>query len=402
LYLAVVGAFACALALPVAAVATAPSLNGHLRHALVAPGIARSQSAALAVDLTTGQLLFAQNPDTPLQPASNEKLCVSYTALVELGPNYRFRTEVVGEGRQVGSVWYGRLVLKGYGDPTLSAKDIGHLVDRIAARGIRRVTGHVVGDDSWFDRRWTVTGWLPEFAISESPPLSALVVDRGWHKGRPVRDPALAAVAMFDRMLRARGIVARDAQTGRAGPGAIRLAKADSARLSHLLKAVDTDSDNYHAEVVLKTIGREVLGQGSSAAGARVVRRDLEAAGVPLGGVRIVDGSGLSRANRVTARELGTLLAVIWKDPKLRPLVRDSLAVAGMTGTLAHRLGYPSTLGRVRAKTGTTNIASALSGYVGNRYAFVVVQNGSPVATWPAREAQDRFVRALAGLTANG
>jgi D-alanyl-D-alanine carboxypeptidase/D-alanyl-D-alanine-endopeptidase (penicillin-binding protein 4) len=145
-----------------------------------------------------------------------------------------------------------------------------------------------------------------------------------------------------------------------------------------------------------------VLGQGSSAAGARVVRRDLEAAGVPLGGVRIVDGSGLSRANRVTARELGTLLAVIWKDPKLRPLVRDSLAVAGMTGTLAHRLGYPSTLGRVRAKTGTTNIASALSGYVGNRYAFVVVQNGSPVATWPAREAQDRFVRALAGLTANG
>ena len=81
--------------------------------------------------------------------------------------------------------------------------------------------------------------------------------------------------------------------------------------------------------------------------------------------------------------------------------MRDSLAVAGHDRhARAPALGYRSTLRRVRAKTGTTNIASALSGYVGTRYAFVVVQNGSPVATWSAREAQDRFVQALAGLTA--
>src|SRR5262249_25503318 len=166
----------------------------------------------------------------------------------ELGPNYRFRTEVLGEGRQLGDVWHGRLVLKGYGDPTLSEQDLRHLANRIKARGIRRVTGHVVGDASWFDHRWTVTGWRPSFAWSESPPLSALVVDRGWRNGRPVRDPALAAAATFDRMLRARGIEARDAQIGTAGPGAVRLAKADSPRLSHLLKAVDGDSDNYAAE----------------------------------------------------------------------------------------------------------------------------------------------------------
>ena len=89
----------------------------------------------MAIDLATGQTLFAQNADTPLQPASNEKLCVSYTALVELGPSYRFRTEVLGEGRQVGNVWHGRLVLKGYGDPTLSTEDLARLADRIAARG---------------------------------------------------------------------------------------------------------------------------------------------------------------------------------------------------------------------------------------------------------------------------
>jgi serine-type D-Ala-D-Ala carboxypeptidase/endopeptidase (penicillin-binding protein 4) len=382
--------------------ARTPSLGGNLERALAAPGIAPSLSAAMAVDLATGQIVFEQNADTPLQPASNEKLCVSYAALLELGPAYRFRTEVLGEGRQVGSVWQGRLVLKGYGDPTLSSADLGRLADRIRALGIRRVTGHVVGDDSWFDRRFTVSGWLPSFAVYESPPLSALVVNRGWRKGRPVRDPALAAAALFDRMLRERGVEARDAQVGRARVGATRLAKVDSRELRHLLKAIDADSDNFSAELVLKAIGREGAGKGTSAAGAAVVRRLLADAGVPLAGVRIVDGSGLSRENRVTARELAALLLSIWNDPVLRPVVRDSLAVAGESGTLERRLAKHPTRGRVRAKTGTTAIASALSGYVGNRYAFVILQNGTPVPSWTAREAQDRFVTRLASLAVAG
>jgi serine-type D-Ala-D-Ala carboxypeptidase/endopeptidase (penicillin-binding protein 4) len=291
-------------------------------------------------------------------------------------------------------------VLKGHGDPTLSSSDIARLADRIAARGIRRVTGHVVGDDSWFDDRWTVTGWLPSFAIAESPPLSALVVDRGWRKGRPVARPALAAAAQLYRQLRARGIETRDAREGRARPGAVRLAKTESRRLAQLLPSIDADSDNFAAELVLKAIGREVLGKGTSAAGATVVRRDLAAAGIPLAGVRIVDGSGLSRDDRVTARELAALLVAIWSDPTLRPLVHDSLAVAGISGTLRHRLEQLPARGRVHAKTGTTSVASALSGYVGDRYAFVLVQNGSPVDYWAARAAQDRFVEALAARVA--
>lgn len=393
-------AIVCALSLPVAAGATTPSLGGNLRHALVAPGVAPGSSAAMAVDLITGETVFSQNADAALQPASNQKLCVAYAALVELGPSYRFRTEVLGEGRQVGSEWRGRLLLKGHGDPTLSSHDLGRLADRIKALGIRRVTGHVVGDASWFDSRWTVTGWLPSFAVMESPPLSALVVDRGWRDGRPAANPALAAAAQFDRMLRARGIEARDAQTGRARPSAVRLAKTESQQLIRLLTAIDTDSDNFAAELVLKAIGREALGKGTSAAGAAVVRRDLEALGVPLAGVRIVDGSGLSRENRVTARELATLLVAIWRDPTLRPLVRDSLAVAGVSGTLEHRLEYRPARGRVRAKTGTTAVASALSGYVGARYAFVILQNGSPVPWTAARAAQDRFVTKLAARAA--
>jgi serine-type D-Ala-D-Ala carboxypeptidase/endopeptidase (penicillin-binding protein 4) len=92
-----------ALLAPVTAHA-APGARQQLARALHVQAIVPARSAAFAVDLATGQTLFAQNADVALQPASNEKLTVTYGALVELGPEYRFRTEVLGDGRQVGSV----------------------------------------------------------------------------------------------------------------------------------------------------------------------------------------------------------------------------------------------------------------------------------------------------------
>jgi D-alanyl-D-alanine carboxypeptidase/D-alanyl-D-alanine-endopeptidase (penicillin-binding protein 4) len=74
-----------------------------------------------------------------------------------------------------------------------------------------------------------------------------------------------------------------------------------------------------------------------------------------------------------------------------------SLPVAGVNGTLHDRLRTPPARGRVLAKTGTTDVASALSGYVSDTYAFAVVQNGNPLSYWWARKAQDRFAQILAG-----
>jgi D-alanyl-D-alanine carboxypeptidase/D-alanyl-D-alanine-endopeptidase (penicillin-binding protein 4) len=361
-----------------------------------ASGNLRTESAAMAVDLATGKILFSRNADVVLEPASNEKLMVTYGALTELGPGYRFRTAVLGEGRQVGDVWEGRLVLKGYGDPTLQTDELQRLAKQLYDRGIRTVTGQVAGDASWFDRRWTAPGWLPDFYGDESAPLSALVVNRAWRGRQLVRDPALAAAALFDQMLRAQGIDARGAVVGRAASGAAELATVQSHKLSVLLRLMDADSDNFTAEMVLKAIGAERAGVGSTATGAAIVRRDLAAAGVPLAGARIVDGSGLSRLDRVTARELSSLLVLFWKSPTLRPIVTSSLAVAGESGTLVHRLLGKKTRGIVRGKTGTTDISSALSGYIGARYAFVSIQNGHPVDWRAAHAAQDRFVKALA------
>jgi D-alanyl-D-alanine carboxypeptidase/D-alanyl-D-alanine-endopeptidase (penicillin-binding protein 4) len=383
-----------ALAAP-AATAARPAqdsqLQRRLARALHVPHVATARSAAVALDLASGTVLFEQNPGRSMAPASNEKLPLTYAALMQLGPTYRIETDVLGQGQQDGTQWTGTLVLKGNGDPTLSRADLRALAAQVKALGIRSVTGGVSGDESAYDTRRIVAGWKPSFFIDESPPLSALVVDRA-RVGRVVtRTPALAA-------LRKAGIaVAGPVRTGTADAWSEPLADVSSPTLWTMLRFMDRESDNFTAEMLLKQLGLTELGRGTSAAGAAVVTQALTDAGVPMMGVRIVDGSGLSRLDRLTANALGSLLQIAWADPTVGPALVASLPVAGVNGTLQHRLQKPPAKGNVLAKTGTTDTASSLSGYVSGRYAFAVVQNGHPLSYWWARRAQDRFAQVLAG-----
>ena len=373
-------------------------LQRRLARALHVPHVATARSAAVALDLASGTVLFEQNPGRSLAPASNEKLPLTYAALMQLGPTYRIETDVLGQGQQDGTQWTGTLVLKGNGDPTLSRADLRALAAQVKALGIRSVTGGVSGDESAYDTRRIVAGWKPSFFIDESPPLSALVVDRA-RVGRVVtRSPALAAATAFRAALRQAGIaVAGPVRTGTADAWSEPLADVSSPTLWTMLRFMDRESDNFTAEMLLKQLGLTELGRGTSAAGAAVVTQALTDAGVPMTGVRIVDGSGLSRLDRLTANALGSLLKIAWADPAVGPALLASLPVAGVNGTLQHRLQKPPAKGNVLAKTGTTDTASSLSGYVSGRYAFAVVQNGHPLSYWWARRAQDRFAQVLAG-----
>jgi D-alanyl-D-alanine carboxypeptidase/D-alanyl-D-alanine-endopeptidase (penicillin-binding protein 4) len=376
--------------------AAAPPLPSRLASALAVRGSAPKSSGAIAVDLQTSAVIFERNADRSLLPASNEKLPVTVAALRELGASYRFRTEVLGRGYQEGPVWHGDLLLKGYGDPTLSSLQLARLAAQLKQQGIRRVTGRVLGDESWFDARRTVAGWRSGYLVFESPPLSALAVDGDRFQGRVGLDPALAAAQRFKRVLRQRGVTSGAVAAGRASEDQLALATVYSEPLPIILAEMDQESDNFVAELVLKALGAELGGTGTSAAGAAVVMRSLADAGVPMRGVRIVDGSGLSRDDRITPRALAAMLVLSWNDPDLHDAVWRALPVAGVNGTMERRLRRGPATGVVRAKTGTTSVASALAGYVRDRYAFAVVHNGYPVATWAARTAQDRFAQALA------
>jgi serine-type D-Ala-D-Ala carboxypeptidase/endopeptidase (penicillin-binding protein 4) len=375
----------------------ASPLATRLTRALAVPHVPPSRSAAVAVDLATGKTVYSRHGGLGLVPASNEKLAVTFAALVALGPSFRIETVVLGRGRLRGSVWDGDLILKGQGDPTLSAADLKTLAANLRLGGIRRVTGRVVGDESFFDYRRTAPGWKWWYYLNESPPLSALVVDRGKIHGFVSRSPASAAALLFNRALRSAGVaVRRSPTTGRAGSAALPLASVLSPPLKSIVRYMDRESDNFTAELLLKQLGALEFPRGTTARGAAAVRRLLGAEGIPLAGVRIVDGSGLSRLNRLTANSLVAILREAWLDPTLRTSFRSALAVAGRNGTLERRLRQPPVVGRVYAKTGTTSESSSLAGFVGRRYAFAVIQNGSPVSHWWARRAQDRFALVLA------
>jgi serine-type D-Ala-D-Ala carboxypeptidase/endopeptidase (penicillin-binding protein 4) len=398
---AVLAATLVAVALTLAPGTTAGSpadrpLSTRLARALAVPHIDHARSGAVAVDLTTGEVVFARNPTRSLAPASTEKLALTYGLLASFGPAYRIPTRVLATGAIEGATLNGNLILKGYGDPALSMRDLRALALQVHRLGLRRVTGPIVADESFFDSRRTAPGWKASYYVDESPPLSALTVDRAWYRGRISRSPAVAAALAFRDALEASGIVVEGGAKLGAPAAEAQLAAVESAPLLELLRTVNRESDNFTAEILLKHLGAVHAGRGTTPAGAEIVRRVLEEAGVSLEGVRIADGSGLSLLDRLTADALVDILSAAWADPLLRGSFLASLAVAGRSGTLEHRLRRPPAVGQVFAKTGTTSQASALSGYVAGRYAFAVVQNGPPLSAWRCRQAQDRFVTVLA------
>src|SRR6185437_16857806 len=135
-------------------------------------------------------------------------------------------------------------------------------------------------------------------------------------------------------LLRGYGVTTGPAGVGRAPATATVLATSESATLRNVIAVMDRDSDNFRAEMLLKDLGAEAGTGGTSAAGAAVVRRVLAEAGVPLTGVVIADGSGLSLLDRLTATAIARILTTSWSDPALRTAVWSALPAAGEQGTL--------------------------------------------------------------------
>jgi D-alanyl-D-alanine carboxypeptidase/D-alanyl-D-alanine-endopeptidase (penicillin-binding protein 4) len=384
-----------AVAVPAASVAAPPSAGATFTKSLRGAGISLASTAALAIDLSSGEVIYAHNETMSLVPASNEKLPVTWAALVRLGPGFRFHTDVVGVGHRVGGSWVGDLVLRGYGDPTLTTTGLAELARQLRALGIRRVTGRIRGDEAYFDRERGAPGWKDGWIGLESPPLSALVVDRA--EGWPALSPPLLAAKAFRGALIENGVeVAGRPGLGVAPLDAPVLATITSKRLAKVIELANRESDNFVAEMLLKQLGATDAEVGSTARGARAVMETMAAANIPLAGVQIVDGSGLSSLDRITATALVGILRHGLTDPTLRGPFYRSLAVAGRSGTLEKRL-LPLR-GALRGKTGTTELSCTLSGVLERSTVFAVLENGDPVAYWAARAAQDRFVTALAKL----
>ena len=389
---------AAALFALVAATPATGSLKTRLDRALRAHGVSSSQTGAIVYDLSKGAYVYRKNQALALKPASNEKLSVAVTALSILRPGYTIPTELRAQGHRSGSVWNGRLILKGYGDPALSRSRLGRLARAVENARITRVTGAILGDETYFDKVRVGPGWKASFYKDECPPLSALIVNRGHFKGSITSRPALAAAKLLRSKLVDRGIkVDGRARLGRADASSAVMATVHSPALRWLVRTMDRQSDNFYAEMLVKVLGAAERSAGTTRDGTRVIRAELRSRNVPLRGVVIADGSGLSSYDRLTARATAKLLRSALADADISTAFVRSLPVAGVNGTLVDRMTSGPAYGNVYAKTGTTDSASALSGYVRTRYVFSILMNGNPIPWWYARQAQDRFAQVLAG-----
>jgi D-alanyl-D-alanine carboxypeptidase/D-alanyl-D-alanine-endopeptidase (penicillin-binding protein 4) len=363
-------------------------------------GLARSVGGASGVwayDTATGRQLASVNAGARRIPASVQKLLTSATTLDRAGPETQIQTNAVMAGTLEDGVLTGDLYIRGHGDPSLGYSDLGRLARAVERAGVVEVTGRVYGDESYFDRRrgGPASGYATSYWVG---PLSALAFNGGLMRPYGVGfqpDPPRFVATRFRAKLKAVGVVvAGGARAGVAPDRATPLATVWSPPLSSLIAHMNTVSDNYYAETLLKAIGAAYGAGGTTARGAAVVRAFARDLGLRS---RAVDGSGLSYSNAVSPAAVGRLLIGALEKPWFQAFYR-SLPLAGVSGTLKKRMRGTAAAGRCRAKTGTLRGVSALAGYCrsrsGRRIAFAILMNR--VNIWAAHRAQDRIAATLA------
>ncbi len=319
-----------------------------------------------------GRTILDVNSDMTATPASATKVVTAAVALSVLGPKHSFTTSVKSTMAASAGV-IDNLYFIGGGDPllsrveytstekypTLSPTSLAELADKIAASGIRQITGSIVVDDSRYDEQRFVDVWPIDFRFTEAGPLGALMVDDGVVLGQNMKpdDPALAAAAELHALLSQRGIFVSGPNIRGSVPAtATDVATVTSSPLTEVVKEMLTNSDNNTAEMLLKEIGFITKKSGSTSAGLQVVQETLAKWGIT--DVVIQDGSGLSSANKISCNVFMRLLT---REKKTLPSL---LAVAGVTGTIRDSFESSPVKGRLVGKTGTLNGVKALVGYL--------------------------------------
>lgn len=223
-----------------------------------------------------------------------------------------------------------------------------------------------------------------------------------WEGALSVSDPALCAARVFAGVLEAKGIrVMGGASTSSAPlpPDARVLASHEGPPMAEMMRVVNKESQNLHAEMLLRLVGLKAGGEGSVEKGHEAVADFVKRLGVSNEGWGLADGSGLSGFDLLTPRGLVALLAAMDRHPHAAAF-RDSLPVAGVDGTLEKRMKGTPAEGRVLAKTGSLRLARALAGYAttvrGERLAFAIVVNNQEGKGREAVAAIDAIAVALA------
>ncbi|MFN4308080.1 D-alanyl-D-alanine carboxypeptidase/D-alanyl-D-alanine-endopeptidase [Sulfurihydrogenibium azorense] len=387
--------------------------------------------------LATKSFKFALKDKQPFIPASNQKILTTASAIINLTPDYRFKTQILTDGFVKDGVLKGNLYLKGGADPSLSYEDLKSFADYLKQIGILKIEGDIIGDNSFFLEEGRGHGW-PEkdFEYCFTAPFSALSLNEnclrlelisdkkrvsvkmypdneyyeivnnlaiskkysdykvkvegrkiyltGYIKSLskaevsiPVENPSLHTTSAFYKMMKESGIkITGKYHLGKTPPNANPVITHKSQPLKEIIKKANKDSNNFYAEQIFRTLGKEILGKGDTETSATVVINTLKKVGIDVSNIRIYDGSGLSKFNQLTPESIAKILSYMYNTPYFFDFYQ-SLAVAGTDGTLKHR--FKDVKGKIYAKTGYIKGVKNLSGYIlsdnGEVYVFSILVN---------------------------
>lgn len=436
--------------------------------------------------LKTGEVIYKRNADKLFIPASNMKLFTSAAALILLGPNYVYETNLFANGIIKNGSLEGDLIIQGSGDPTISNRFFPGSItnifenwaDSLITKGITKINGNVYGDDTNFDNIGLGKGWAwenesywfsaPSGALSFndnsieiriSPTdinfpanikvipetkyvtLISKVVTVGNSEEQSIKvsrlrgtnlisisgkikknsstivenvsisDPTMFFLTILKEVFEKKGITI----TGKIGSinssekiifsqNLTPLIVHQSVPIKLIIKELNKNSNNFYAEQLLKTIGFEVYGYGSTENGVKACRELFNEMGINPENMMMVDGSGLSQLNLVTPRQIVNLLSYMHKS-ELFNYFYDSLPIAGVDGTLSNRMIKTAAQNNVRAKAGFNVNTSTLSGYVktvsGEMLSFSILINNFLAPSSLANYILDNVCNKLANFIRN-
>jgi D-alanyl-D-alanine carboxypeptidase/D-alanyl-D-alanine-endopeptidase (penicillin-binding protein 4) len=439
----------------------------------------QTKSGLKIVSLETGETLYTHDSHILFQPASNMKLLTTAVALKQLGPNFKFKTTLSIDTNSIenGTI-KGNLYLKGYGNPDLTTDDFRHITSELKSKGIRKISGDLICDDTYFDDLYLGYGWMwDDTNAQDFAPISALSVnsnciiieirpanhigdtlvfrmepettymkienkgvtvdsldtlmqksfkiERKWKNPEntivieggmaihqnpevfhiEVIDAALYTGIHFKELLLKENIQLAGSVLKEKVPDTSQiLIQHNSPPLTLSIINTNKESDNLSAELILKTMGAEIKGQpGTAEKGISLIYKYFDEIGIDSTTYRIADGSGVSRYNLITPDMIIELLRDIHRNAQIQAEFKTSLPIAGVDGTLKHRMKGTAAENTLRAKTGTMKGVSSLSGYAstadGEILAFSIIMEHFVVPVIKIQNIQDKICTLISSFS---
>lgn len=339
---------------------------------LQSKNISSSTTAVLVQDLKTGKILTSHNADRPLLPASIMKTVTIAGLLQEKGLEERFHTYVYADGPIKGNCIEGDLLIMGGGDPTLGANcapesaDIAEeIIAALRHKGITKINGDIRIDSSLYTGPACPPSWASgDLNEAYGTGSHALNFRRNASGSRAVKNPESIFLSYLSAALKGAGIsVSGNTKTGSAGLSngehAIEILDHVSDTYAEVMRSCMMRSDNLFAENLLRAFALARGKEGSTEAGASEMIDYWKTAGIPVEGVTLIDGSGLSRSNRVTANFINGILQTMGDNEEYASF----MPLAGQEGTLSEFLKDTALDAYVAMKTGSMKGIQCYAGY---------------------------------------